>query len=261
MTFSRVLSAEVMKLRRSRITWISLLAYAVGPAAGGLFMWIALEPSRAAELGLLGTKADLAGLSTTWPGWFGLLTQTTGIAGPLLVSVITAYVFGREYADGTARVMLVEPVQRYWFVIAKLVVVFGWIAAGTAVVMAEAALIGAALALPGLTPGVAAEGVADLARAAGTAFLLATPVAWLATLGRGYLPPLGFAIVMGVIGNVLGATGWGRWFPWSIVPLFAGVAGPPAETLAPASVAVVVCTAAAGLAATIAQLTWADQKK
>ncbi|MQA91793.1 MAG: hypothetical protein GEU90_16485 [Gemmatimonas sp.] len=259
--FTRVLFTEVMKLRRSRITWISLLAYSVGPAAGGLFMWIALEPRRAADLGLLGTKADLAGLTATWPGYFGLLTQTTGIAGMLLVSVITAYVFGREYADKTARVMLVQPVPRYWFVIAKLVVVLGWMAAGTGLMIAEAALVGVALGLPGLTPSIAANGVADLLLAAGIAFLLASPVAWLSALGRGYLLPLGFAIVMLVIGNILGATAWGRWFPWSIVPLFAGVAGPRAETLAAGSMAVVVCTAAAGMAATIAQLTWADQRQ
>jgi hypothetical protein len=83
-------------------------------------------------------------------------------------------------------------------------------------------------------------------------------VAWIATLGRGYLPPLGFAIFMLVMGNILGATGWGKWFPWSIVPLFAGVAGPRVETLAPGSLVVLAVTFVAGIAGTVWQMRCAD---
>ena len=83
-------------------------------------------------------------------------------------------------------------------------------------------------------------------------------VAWIATLGRGYLPPLGFTMLMLVLGNVLGATGWGKWFPWSIVPLFAGVAGPRTDVLAPGSEVVVALTCGLGVALTMAQVRWGD---
>lgn len=261
MTAGQVFVAELMKLRRSRVTWLSLLAYSIGPVAGGLFMWIAREPGRAAEMGLLGTKAELVGLSPTWPSYLTVLTQATGIGGMLLLSVVAAYVFGREYADGTAKNMLTLPVPRYWWVLAKLAVVLAWMAAVTVVLLLEALAVGAALHLPGLTAEVARAGGVDVFRVAAAGFLLVPPVAWISTLGRGYLPPLGFAIVMLVVGNVLGATGWGRWFPWSIVPLYAGVAGPRTETLAGASLVVLALTSAAGVAATVAQLTWADQTR
>jgi ABC-2 type transport system permease protein len=252
-----VIATEILKLRRSKVTWLSLLAFSLGPIAGGLFMWIAKEPERAARLGLLGTKADLAGLEASWPALLTLLTQMIGIAGVLLLAVITAYVFGREYADGTAKNLLALPVGRHWFVLAKLVVVLAWWSGLVTCVTAETFAVGWAVGLKGLSPAVAA-GLADILLAASVAYLLAPPVAWMALLGRGYLPPLGFALAMLVIGNVLGATGWGRWFPWSIVPLFAGVAGPREETLAPGSLLVVGLTFLAGVTGTLLQLRWAD---
>ena len=75
------------------------------------------------------------------------------------------------------------------------------------------------------------------------------------------MPPLGFAIMMLIMGNILGATGWGKWFPWSIVALFAGTAGPRAETLAPGSIIVIALMFIGGVAATIAQLRWADNNQ
>jgi ABC-2 type transport system permease protein len=61
-----------------------------------------------------------------------------------------------------------------------------------------------------------------------------------------------------VLGNVFGATGWGKWFPWSIVPMLAGMADPRVEVLAPSSIIVVGLTFVAGAVATIWQLRWAD---
>lgn len=258
MRFLAVLETEVAKLRRSRVPPLTLLAFALGPLGGGLFMWIVLEPGRAAELGLMGTKADLVGLEATWAGYMTMLTQMVGIVGGLLLAVIAAYVYGREYAEGTAKNMLALPLPRWWFVVAKLVVVAGWWLALVAVIVAEGVVVAAALGLEGFSVDVLTAGIGDVLLAAFVVFLLTPVVAWLATLGRGYLPPLGFAMLALVMGNVLGATGWGKWFPWSIAPLFAGVAGPRVEALAPGSLFVVAATFVVGLAATIAQVRSAD---
>ena len=255
---SEVFVTEVLKLRRSRITWLSLLAFSIAPLAGILFMWIVKEPDRAAQLGLLGTKADFAALDASWPAFFTMLTQTIGIAGMLLLAVIATYVFGREYAEGTAKNFLAMPIARHWFGLAKLAVILGWWAVLVALIVAEALALGGWLGLAGFSGSALLTGIRDLLLAASVAFLLTPPVAWIATLGRGYMPPLGFALVMLILGNVLGATGWGKWFPWSIVPLFAGVAGPPEETLAAGSMVVVIGTFLAGTAATMAQMRWAD---
>ena len=73
-----------------------------------------------------------------------------------------------------------------------------------------------------------------------------------------YLAPIGFTIFMLLLGNIFGATGWGKWFPWSIVPMLAGMAGPRVEVLAPGSLVVVGLTCVAGVAATICQIRYAD---
>ena len=105
---------------------------------------------------------------------------------------------------------------------------------------------------------MAARGVRNTLLVAAVAYLLVPAVAWITTLGRGYLPPLGFALAMLVLGDVVGKTGWAPWFPWSIVPLFIGSVGQPVTTIAPVSVVVVALTFAAGIAATIAHVRSAD---
>ena len=259
--FGQVLATEFLKLRRSKITWLSWLAFSIMPLVGGLFMWIIREPHRAAQLGLLGQKARFAGATADWPSYFGLLLQTMGVGGMILASVITAYVFGREYSDSTAKNMLALPVARHRFVFAKLGVVFTWFGLLAVFFIVEGLAVGALLGLPGFSTSLAVSSICDILLAALVAYLLVPFVAWVAMFGRGYLAPLGFTIFMLVLGMVFGATGWGKWFPWSIVPLFAGVAGPRVETLAAASLVIVVLTFAAGVVATIAQVRYADNNQ
>jgi ABC-2 type transport system permease protein len=80
----------------------------------------------------------------------------------------------------------------------------------------------------------------------------------MATLGRGYMPPLAFALFTLALGNVFGKTGWAVWFPWSIIPLIIGAVGKPVSGLPVGSYVVAALTFVVGVAATIAQVRWAD---
>jgi ABC-2 type transport system permease protein len=255
---SQVIATEFLKLRRSRVTWFSLVTISLGPLGIALFMWIVREPNRAAQLGLLGAKANLAGLEATWPAYFSMLTLVVGMGGMLLLSFIVAYVFGREYAEGTAKNLLALPVGRQLFVLAKFVVAAAWWLVLVVAVLVEALVIGTALGLPDFSTGLAAGAVRDALLAAGIAFLLVPVVAWITTLGRGYMAPLGFAFAMLALGNVFAKTGWAAWFPWSIVPLLIGMVGQPAQTLPPGSFVVLALTFTAGVAATVWQFIYAD---
>jgi ABC-2 type transport system permease protein len=53
MSFSAILHAELLKLRRSKITWITFLAYGVGPLIGALFMIILKDPGLGQRMGLI----------------------------------------------------------------------------------------------------------------------------------------------------------------------------------------------------------------
>jgi ABC-2 type transport system permease protein len=250
--------AEAAKLRRARITWLSWLALSLIPLVSALFMWIAREPARASSLGLLGKKAAVLRLSADWPGFLSLLTQAIGLGGMILVAVIGAFVFGREYADGTAKNLLTLPIERHWFALAKLLVVLAWALALTASFLVESLALAYWLGLPGYSGRLVVGAIGDIVLVACLAWALVPTVAWVAILGRGYFAPLAFTILTFMLGNVLGATGWGRWFPWSIVPLYAGVSGPRAEALASSSLLVVCLTFVAGSVATILHLRRAD---
>lgn len=256
--FGSVLATEFLKLRRSKVTWGTLAVFSIAPLAIALFMWIVREPGRAAQLGLLGTKANLSGLQATWPSYASMLTIVVGFIGMLLLAFIVAYIFGREYAELTAKNMLALPVARHWFVIAKFLVAAVWWAVLVIAVLAEALVIGLALALPGFSWGLAVSAAGNALLAAGISFLLVPLVAWVATLGRGYMPPLAFALAVLALGNVFGKTGWAVWFPWSIIPLLIGAVGQPVHTLPAGSYVVAALTFVVGIGATIAQLRWAD---
>jgi hypothetical protein len=45
-------------------------------------------------------------------------------------------------------------------------------------------------------------------------------VAWYASVGRGYLPPLGWAIGTLALAQIAGVMGWADWFPWSVPGAF-----------------------------------------
>jgi ABC-type transport system involved in multi-copper enzyme maturation permease subunit len=256
--FPNVLFSEFLKLRRSKVVWISFVAFALAPLGIGLLMWIVRDPSRAAKLGLLSTKANLAGLEATWPAYAAILIQVVGSAGLLILAFVVAYLFGREYSEGTAKNLLALPVERHWFVLGKFVVAAVWWVALSVAVLAESLALGFALTLPDFSADLAASTIGRALLAAGLAYLLAPVVAWIATFGKGYLAPLGFALGMLLLGNLFSKTGWAEWFPWSIVPAFVGSLGASAETPGAASLAVVAFVFILGLAATAAQLRYAD---
>ncbi len=256
--FGQVVITEFVKLRRAKVTWGTLAALSAATLGIALFMWIVREPGRAAQLGLLGAKANLSGLDATWSSFFSMLTLIVGIGGMLVLSFVVAFVFGREYSEGTSKNMLALPVGRPAFVFAKLLVAAAWWLVLVIAVLIEAFVVGTALGLPGWSAALAVAAVRNALVSAGIAYLLVPVVAWITVLGRGYMAPLGFALGMLALGNLFSKTGWAPWFPWSIVPMLVGVVGKPTQGLPASSWVVLALTFAAGIAATAAQLTYAD---
>jgi ABC-2 type transport system permease protein len=245
--------AEALKARRSRVPWLTAAAFLLAPLMGGLFMLILKDPARARAWGLLGAKAQITAGVADWPTYWGLLAQATAVGGALLFSFVAAWVFGREFAEGTVKELLALPTPRGAIVVAKLAVVAAWVAALTALVCLGGLATGAAVGLPGWSVALLGRAVVDVMATAGLTLALTTPIALLASAGRGYLAPLGWAILMLFLAQILAATGWGAWFPWSVPALFSGLAGPRSGQLGAHSYVVVVVTSVAGLAGT---LTW-----
>lgn len=256
--FGTTLVTELLKLRRAKVHWFTLAALTTGVLGLALLIWIVKEPGRAAQLGLLGAKADFSGLEPTWPAFAGFLSQIVGTGGMMLLAFIVAFVFGREYDEGTAKNMLALPVARHWFVIAKLIVVAVWWFSIVIAMLAESVLVGIALGLPDFTAGVVIEMVSNTLLAAAISYLLVPVVAFVTIWSRGYMGPLGFALGTLLAGNLFGSTGWAPWFPWSIVPLLVGSVGAPVSGLPFGSYVVVVGTFVAGVVASIMMVRRSD---
>ena len=253
-----VFTTELVKLRRTMAPWITLGSLMMGPLFLALFMWIIKDPERAAQLGLLGTKATVSGIEATWDSYASFLILIVGLGGTLLLAFVAAFVFGREYSEGTAKVMLTLPVPRSMFVVAKLLVALLWWLVIVLVVYIESLVVALALGLPGMTWTGSASLLGKLLLVAGISYLLAPVVALVTVWSRGYLAPVGFALGMLLLGNVIGHTGWAPWFPWSIVPILVGSVSAPVDALPAGSLVVLALTFVAGVAATMWRLQRAD---
>lgn len=250
----QAVTTEFLKLKRSVVPWVTLGAMLLAPCGIALFMWIVQHPESAAGLGLLGTKANLAGLAATWPAFTTYLALIAGGGGLAVLGFVLAYLFGREYSEGTAKNMLALPVRRGWFVLGKLVVAAAWWVVLVVVIIVESILLAAALDLPGRTPATLIGTAGTMFAAAGLSFLAAPLAAWVTVATRSALGAVAFAFGTLLLGDLFSHTGWGGWTPWSIV--LSGSAD--LATIWWGSLAVLLVTFAVGCGGTVLQLERAD---
>ncbi|GIF99013.1 ABC transporter permease [Catellatospora citrea] len=251
--------AELLKVRRSKMPWLTALAFTVAAAVGGLFMYIWQDPARARSLGLLGAKAQLATADADWPGFLALLAQITAVGGLLIFGTIVIWVFGREFSDRTAKDLLALPTSRTAIVAAKFTVIGGWCLALTVQLFVLGLLIGAALGLPGWSATAVGQSLARLLAIAALSVVLASPFALAASAGRGYLPAVGAMFAVTFCTQIIAALGYGHLFAWSVPSLISGVAGPDQAPIGVVGYLGVGLIGAAGVAGTAAWWRNADQ--
>ena len=253
------IATEFLKARRSRVPWGVAAGFSMAPMVMGLFMVILKDPEGARALGLLGAKAQLTAGTADWPTFFNLLGQAMAVGSAILFAFLTAWVFGREFADRTVRGLLANPTPRRTIVVAKATVITIWGLAISAWVLAFGLAIGALVGLPGWSSSDAIGTVAAIAVAAILAIGLQTWAAFFAGVGRGYIAPLAWTIAMIVLAQILTVLGWGSWFPWSVPAILAGAGGAQVEPVTFGGVVVVALVVFAGLGATVAWWERADQ--
>jgi ABC-2 type transport system permease protein len=250
---------ELLKARRSRVPWGVAAGFSLAPLIMGLFMVILKDPEGARALGLLGAKAQLAGGTADWPTFLNMLGQAMAVGGAILFAFLTAWVFGREFADRTVRGLLANPTPRRTIVVAKASVVATWGLAISAWVMALGLGVGALVGLPDWSAADAGATLSAIVLAAVLTIGLQTWAACFAGVGRGYIAPLAWAVAMIVASQVLAVLGWGSWFPWSVPAILAGAGGSRVEPVTAGAVVIVAVVAFAGLVATVAWWERADQ--
>lgn len=253
---SCMLWVEWRKAICSRMPLWTALASLIMPLGIAFLIFVSrnLEVSR--QLGLISAKADLlAYAATDWRAYLGLFSMIIAAGGFLLFSLVTSWVFGREFADSTLTDMLAVPVQRSSILLAKFVVVAAWSAMLTVVILTAGLMTGAFIKLPGGSASVIVQGSTLVMVTAGLAMVVTMPFAFLASLSRGYLLPIGGAILAIMLANVAGLAGWGEYFPWGVPGLYAMAESP----LPLASYWIVLLTRLAGMLATDLWWKFADQ--
>jgi ABC-2 type transport system permease protein len=258
--------AEALKARRSRVPLVTAAALSVFPIVGGLFMIIMKDPERAREMGLIGAKAQLlSGGPADWKSYFEFLSMGTAMGGAVLFAFITAWVFGREFSDHTAKELLAVPTRREVIVGAKFLLTAVWILALTVLIYLIGLATGMAIGLPGWSAQLAWTAFFGLMITVLLTTMQMPLVAWFASVGRGYLPPLGWAFGTLALAQVAGVMGWGDWFPWSVPGVFSMtfslMYGEQAEQIGLHSYVLVLLTFIAGMAATFAWWRRADQSR
>lgn len=89
--------------------------------------------------------------------------------------------------------------------------------------------------------------------------LLCTRIAFFASYGRGYLPPIGFALLTLIIAQFTGLVGLGPYFPWRIPILYATSIGGESAQLGLISYTILFLTSILGLIGTLVWWRFADQ--
>ena len=252
---------EILKVRKSKIFWSTVILFMFISSMMGLLMFVQIHPEISGKLGMIGNKASMLRFGVPdWKNYLVLLMQ--GIAGVGLIGngFVASWVFGREFSEHTVKDILAIPVSRSYIVYSKFIVVVIWSVILAFVYFVSGLVIGLLIGLPDWSGEIVIQYACKYFITTILILLLSTPTAFLACYSRGYLVPLGFVILTLLMANFVGMVGLGPYFPWAIPGLF----GTPGLTedlqLHISSYVILICTCLAGLFGTVAFWRFADQK-
>lgn len=257
----QALQAEFIKNKYSNILWATFIAFGLAPIMGGVFILIVQDPDALAKAGGLAAKAQAMDFQGNWKSYFGLLTQAVGVGGVLVFGFVASWIFGREYSDGTAKDLLSLPTSRTKILNAKFAVYVIWCLALVLSNLLIGLLIGTILQLPTPETNILSPLLIDYFITSFLTILIGVPIAFFAIWGKGYLAPLGFVALTLVFAQIIAATGYGSYFPWSIPGLYSGAGGEYKKLLDNYSYSILVLTCLAGYLATVTYWKTADQTK
>lgn len=260
-TMRAVLWVEILKVRRAKIFPISIYFFLFIGIMMGMLMFVAMHPEIASRSSTIKMKTSFLG-GSDWKSYYALLMQLILVIPVIGSGIITSWCFGREFSDRVLKDILALPVRRSSMVLSKLIVLFFWSLLLSVVMLVASLLTGLAIGLPGEAAGALWPFLCMYILCAILNTLLITPVAFIASAGRGYMLPISFVILILILTQLLfvGLPALAFWFPWALPALFSGVAG---ETVpAPGFISYLLygLTVLAGLFGTMAWWRFADHK-
>jgi ABC-type transport system involved in multi-copper enzyme maturation permease subunit len=256
-----LIDIEFYKNKHSSITWITFLAFAIAPIMGGIFVLLVRNPELISKVGALQAKAAMLDFSDDWSSYFSLLTQAVGVGGILLFGFVASWIFGREFPEGTSKDLLALPVSRKAIIDAKFATYVLWCLALSMSNILIGLIIGTVLDLKEWAQIEIERTMMTYFVTSALTILAGVPVALLALVGRGYLSPLGFVAFTLVFAQIIAATGFGSYFPWSVPGLYSGAAGEYRSQLNVLSYSLLAVVALAGYVGARSWFQSADQSR
>jgi ABC-2 type transport system permease protein len=211
--------AEAVKLSGSTVGRVGSLAIVVGISVLSGTMLVAASTGDPQLLAKLGPVAD-----GDWNGFLLGAAQITGAGGLGGFAVVLAWMFGREFGDGTITGLFALPVRRSTIAMAKLLVYGVWAAAMSVLLAVVLLAVGT---VAGLGP-IDSQTWDTVSRQIALGIMSAAitvPVAWAATLSRSVLGGVSVAIGLVVVAQVSVLVGIGGWMPLAAPALWALSAG------------------------------------
>lgn len=218
--------AENLKMRRSKMFVATLLVFSFISILMGLLMYVAQHPEIAGRSATVSAKVSVLG-NADWQSFFNLLIQSILALGAIGFGMVTSWVFGREYSDRVVKDLLALPVSRFNIVVSKFIIIIIWNILLALTLFVVGLLTGLAIRIPGWSGENALHAFIIFTGSSILTLLLCTPVAFIASLSRGYLLPIGFAILTLIVTNfvAIGVPNMMPYFPWAIPALYSGIAG------------------------------------
>ncbi len=255
---SNLIWIEARKAIRSKMPLWTTLGGLFFPFGVVFLIVVAKNPQLFQKLGLVSAKANLLEFSNIdWPAYLGAFGQIIAVGGFFLFVLIISWIFGHEFSDGTVKDLLAVPIQRSNILLAKFIVGAAWAAAASMVIFIVGLLLGWILNLPGGSPSAILQGSVLVLVTTCLEIVAALPFALFASLGRGYLLPIGIAVLTVLLTNLVIVIGRGEYFPWAVPALYAQAKTP----LAPVSYMIAILTSLAGMLATYLWWKNADQNR
>lgn len=216
---------EYLKNRHSKFVILTFAAISLAPIFAAIFMIMYKNQESESLQGLLETKSMLFSFEANWDSFLAIMTQAIGVGGIVVFGFVVSWLFGREYTEGTAKDLLALPVSRTGIMNAKFLYYSIWCLLIAVYNLAFGMILGFFIGLPDFTWQGFLQHLNHYFITTLMVIILNAVVALFALIGKGYLLPLGFVIMMLVFAQILGALGFGIYFPWSVPGIFSGSAG------------------------------------
>jgi ABC-2 type transport system permease protein len=254
--------AESIKARKSKMFAGTIIFFVFMGIMMGLIMFVARHPEIAGRSATMSAKVSMIG-NGDWTSFLGLLVQMILTLGTIGSGLVTSWVFGREYSEKVIKDIIALPVSRETIVFSKLIVSFCWSIMLSLILFIAGLFTGLLTNMPGWSEISIFQAFMAYFECSILNFLLCGLVAFVASVGRGYLLSFAYVILTMIITQIIfvGIPSLTIYLPWALPALHCGIAGQEAPIPSLGCYAIFAFMAFAGFVGTAAWWRYADQKQ